>query len=39
MTVEVGKESWMTPIIEFLKDGVCEEAEKATMKCKCTRSP
>jgi len=27
----------MTPIIVFLKDGTFEEAEKETMKCKCTR--
>jgi len=32
MTVEESKECWTTPIIKFLKDRVCEEAEKAMMK-------
>jgi len=37
MTVEESKECWMIPIIKFLKDGTCQEAEEATMKQKCTR--
>jgi len=37
MAIEENKECRMTPIIKFLKDGTCEEAEEASMKRKCAR--
>jgi len=37
MVAEVSIKTWMTPIIELLKDGECDKAEESTMKHKCVR--
>ena len=37
MNVEEDEDCWMTPIVKFLKEDTCEEAEEIAMRRKCAR--